>query len=219
MSATVARFTRFDFVTIATTQPARVLLPLAVIVVIGATMPIPGFAIVMGAVVASVSASVPFQGDERGRLDTLYGIAPVARSAVVIGRYVSLLVFAALAIGIGTATTLVMRAVHHEDFGRPLLATMFLVAFGCVCVAFAVQVPWFFALGFTRGRPMVYIPVAAMAFVGFAISQTGLFDGTTSLHLNGAPPISVAIGVLVAGVLLLVVSALVAVRLYRRREL
>ncbi|WFR65756.1 hypothetical protein P9139_11250 [Curtobacterium flaccumfaciens] len=58
----LVRFTRFDLVTIALTQPLRVLLPLLFTVVFCVTLPVPGLGIAIGAIVASVSASVPFQG-------------------------------------------------------------------------------------------------------------------------------------------------------------
>lgn len=217
MSA-VLRFARFDLRTMALTQPLRVLLPLLFTVVFCVTLPVPGFGIVIGAVVATVSASVPFQGDERGRLDTLYGIAPIGRTAVVLGRYCSMVVFALTAVGLGTATTFVMRAVRHQDFGWPLVGAMLLASFACVGVAYAVQLPWFFALGFTRGRPMVYIPVAIIAVAGTVVSRSGWFADVGPADVL-APPGWLAVVVCVAVVVLLVVSAAIATRVYRRREL
>jgi|GEM_PF-2523603 len=218
MSAAVIRFARFDLVAMARTQPLRVLLPLLFTVVCCVTLPVPGMGIAVGAVVAAVSASIPFQGDERGRLDTLYGIAPIGRTAVVLGRYLSMLVFAVVAVGIGTATTLVMGAVRHQDIGWPIVATMLLGAAACVGISFAVQLPWFFALGFTRGRPMIYIPVGIIAVVGFIVGQTGWFDGIGPADVLTPAPWLAAL-VLVAVVALFVGSAAVAVRVYRRREL
>lgn len=182
------------------------------------TLPVPGLGIVVGAVVAAVSASIPFQGDERGRLDTLYGIAPIDRSAVVIGRYLSMVVFAVVAVGLGTATTLVVGAVRGQDFGWPLIATMLLAAAACVGIAYAVQLPWFFALGFTRGRPMIYIPVGIMAVVGFTAGQAGWLDDVEPADVLAPAPWLAAL-VLMGVVLLFVASAVVAVRMYRRREL
>ncbi|MBW4041200.1 MAG: ABC-2 transporter permease [Acidobacteria bacterium] len=218
MSTAPARFVRFDLTMIATTQPLRVVLPIILTGVFCVTLPVPGIGIVVGAVLASISVSVPFQGDERGRLDVLYGIAPVGRIAVVLGRYVTLLVFAIVTTGVGAVTSVVVGAARHQDLGWPLVSTMLLVAFGSVSVAIAVQVPWFFALGFTRGRPMIYVPVGILAILGFVTGQTGLLDGTTGLA-PGVPPLVVTAAVLIGGVALLAGSAAVAVHFYRRREL
>ncbi|WFR65757.1 hypothetical protein P9139_11255 [Curtobacterium flaccumfaciens] len=95
---------------------------------------------------------------------------------------------------------------------------MLLVAFGCVCVAFAVQLPWFFALGFTRGRPMIYIPVGIIAVIGFVAGQAGWLGQAGPLEVR-APSVLLATVVLVGGAVLLAASAVVAVRVYQRREL
>ncbi|MDR6573578.1 MULTISPECIES: ABC-2 transporter permease [unclassified Curtobacterium] len=213
----VLQFARFDLRTMALTQPLRVLLPLLFTVVFCVTLPVPGFGIAIGAVVATVSASIPFQGDERGRLDTLYGIAPIGRTAVVLGRYCSMTVFALTAIGVGTATTLVMRVVRHQDFGWPLVGTMLLASLACVGVAYAVQLPWFFALGFTRGRPMIYIPVGIIAVAGTIVGRSGWFATPRSIDVL-VPPLWL-VALVFAAVLVLLVSAGIAMRVYRRREL
>jgi ABC-type transport system involved in multi-copper enzyme maturation permease subunit len=194
------------------------LIPLAFVVVFGATLPLPGVPIPVGALIASLTASYPFQADERGLLDTLYATAPVHRRAVVFGRYVSVLVFAAVAIGIGTATTLVLAALRHESIGWPTLALMLLIAFGILAVALAVQLPWFFALGYTTGRPMIYIPVALISVLGFIAGEAGLLNGTTVIAAV-APSPATALLVLLGGAALLAASAFTASLLYQRREL
>lgn len=215
----IATFTRFDLRNFATTQPTRIIIPLAFVVVFGATLPVPGMPILAGAIIASVTISYPFQGDERGLLDTLYATSPVSRRAVTIGRYLSALVMAATSIGLGVIVTLIMGVVRHQDQSWPLIATMLLASFGVVAVALSVQLPWFFAMGFTRGRPMIFIPVAVISIGGWIAGRTGLLDGTSSLGSIALPSTPVVALVLVLGTALLAASAAVAVRLYRRREL
>lgn len=213
-------FTLFDLRNFATTQPMRLIIPLAFVVVLGLTLPVPGLPIVGGAIVASLTASYHFQGDERGLLDTLYASTPVSRRAVVTGRYLSVLALSAVLIGLGTATMLVVDAVHHQGVHWPIVADMLLVAFGVVAVALSVQLPWFFAMGFTRGRPLTYIPVGIMSIAGWIAAQSGLLDGTVRFDAPATPPSAlVTATVLVVGAGLLVASAAVAARRYQRREL
>lgn len=214
-----AAFTLFDLRNFATTQPLRMLLPLALVVVFGATVPLSGAPIVIGALMAAVTASYYFQGDERGLLDTLYAITPISRCSVVVGRYISMLVLAAISVGLGAATAFIAAAIRHESLSWPVTATMLLAAFGIVTVAFAVQLPWFFALGFTRGRPMVYVPVGVIAVAAFVASQTGLRHGSVRLASFSDPSALATAMVLILGAAALVASATVAVRLYRKRAL
>lgn len=215
----IATFSRFDFRNLTTTQPRRVIIPLAFVVVFGAVLPLPGLPILIGALIASLTASYPFQADERGLLDTLYATAPVSRSAVVIGRYISVLVVAAIAIALGTATTVVTGALRHENISWPLIAGMLVIASGITAVALAVQLPWFFALGYTKGRPMIYIPVAVISILGWIAGQTGLLNGTSALKTTASPSGATALLVLLIGAGLLITSTYTANRLYQRREL
>ncbi|WP_144765730.1 ABC-2 transporter permease [Curtobacterium sp. 9128] len=215
----ITAFTRFDITSFATTQARRALVPLAFVVVFGAVIPVPGLAIVVGAVIAAVSVSYPFQGDERGQLDTLYANTLVRRRDVVVGRFLTVLAFAAAAVALGVLVSLVTAAVRHETMAWSTVGTLLLVAFGVTVACVAVQLPWFFALGYTRARPMLYIPVAVLAVGSWLAGQTGLLDGATSVTIGGGPSPVVVVAVLVGGVVVLVASALVSTRLYERREL
>ncbi len=217
----IATFTRFDLLGLVTTQTRRVAIPILFVIVCGIALPVPGLPIIVAALVVSVSASYPFLADERGLLDTLYAAAPLTRRSVVIGRYLTLLVFGAAAVAIGAVVSLTGAAIRSQSLGAPTLVLLLLIAFGILTVALAVQLPWFFALGYTKSRPMIYIPVAIISIVGFLAGQSGLFDG--SQILVGAPTaaslLTVTVIVLPLGVGLLVASVVVASHLYARREL
>ena len=215
----IATFARFDLRNFATTQPTRVIIPLAFVVIFGATLPIPGMPILAGAIIAAVTASYPFQADERGQLDTLYASTPISRRAVTIGRYISALVMSAVATGLGVVVALIMAQIRDQQLSPSLIAMMLLAGFGVVAVTLSVQLPWFFAMGFTRGRPMIFIPVAVIAAAGWIAGQTGMLSGPSSLDQLQAPGPAVVTPVLVGGSALLVASAITATRLYRRREL
>jgi ABC-type transport system involved in multi-copper enzyme maturation permease subunit len=214
----IAAFARFDLGTLATTQARRVLIPVFFIVIVGLFLPVPGAAIVVGAVVAAASISYPFQADERGSLDTLYLTSSVSRREVVIGRYATILVMSAVYVALGAVVSIVAGVVQQHPLGWPLASFMLLIAFGVVVVCVVVQLPWFFALGFTRARPMIYLPLAALSIAGFIAGQAGLLDGVSSLSLPAAPNAEVSAGILAAGIALVVVSVSVASNRYQRRR-
>lgn len=192
------------------------LLPLAFIVVVGILLPVPGMAIVASAFVTSLMLSAPFLGDERDHLDTLYGVLPISRRAVVVGRALSIVLYGVIAMAVATATTLVVAAVRGTPVAPELLGFGFAAAFAVVGVAVGVQLPVLFRVGYSRGRLMVYAPALLLA-AGAWISQTfGLVDG----DVIGAIPPALGLGVcVVIGVVGLVVGVAVAVRLYSTREL
>ncbi|MEO7123929.1 MAG: ABC-2 transporter permease, partial [Lacisediminihabitans sp.] len=137
----IAAFTRFDCVNLATTQARRVLIPLMFVIVMGIALPFSTAPVLIGALVVVASLSYPFQADERGLLDTLYATTSVTRRDVVIGRYLTVLLYAIFATGIGVIVSLVDDTVRHQQFEWPAMASALLAAFALVVVGVSVQLP------------------------------------------------------------------------------
>jgi ABC-type transport system involved in multi-copper enzyme maturation permease subunit len=212
----ITAFTRFDVRNAVTTQPRRLLIPLLLVAVTGFVLPVPGMPMVIGAVMGSLLVSYPFQADERGHLDTLYATTPVTPRAVVVGRYLTVLAVAAVAVLVGAATTFAVSAVNHRAVDPVELGAVAVAAVAIVVLACAVQLPVYFALGYTKARPMMFVPVIVIAVGAGLLGRTDAFDGL----LDGpVPPLApVAVAVVVGGAVLLTVSAVIAERVYRRRE-
>lgn len=206
-------FTRFD---VMSWFPRRqTLLPLAFIVVVGIILPVPGMAIVASAFVTSLMLSAPFLGDERDRLDTLYGVLPISRRAIVVGRALSILVYGVLAMIIATVVTLGVAAVRGTVITPELLMIGYAAALAIVGLSIGVQLPVLFRVGYSRGRFMVYAPAIVIAGAAWIAQAVGV-DG----DVVGSIPLAMGIGICAAiGVLGIVIGTVFAVRIYSRREL
>lgn len=207
-------FTRFDLMS---WFPRRqTLLPLAFIVVVGMLLPVPGMAIAASAFVASLMLSAPFLGDERDHLDTLYGVLPISRRAVVIGRALSILLYGVLAMIIATIATLGVAAVRGTTIAPELLGISYAAAFAVVGLSLGVQLPVLFRVGYSRGRLMVYAPTLLIAGSAWAAQSLGLIDSTALASI----PVELVVGVCAGiGALGIIVGTGLAVRLYSTREL
>jgi hypothetical protein len=164
----------------------------------------PVVVVVAGAVFGSVAASYPFA---------------VSRGVLVAGRY---LYAVALYLVIALLTTAL--AVLGSSIGEPAaglaagdLASAAAVGFGVYSLLAGTQLPVYFALGYTRGRMVSFVPlVLGSSAIGMGVSMLG--DGMPDLDLwlarwsDRLAPLAV-----VAGVLLLAASAVVSWRLDRRR--
>lgn len=207
-------FTRLD---VMSWFPRRqTLLPLAFIVVVGVVLPLPGMAIVASAFITALMLSAPFLGDERDRLDTLYGILPISRRAVVVGRALSILLYGVAAMVIATATTLVVAAVRGVAVSPDMMGLGYAAAFAATGVSIGVQLPVLFRVGYSRGRLVIYAPALLIA-AAIWVSQTfGLVDGDAIVSIPPALTIGVCLAV---GLIGLVVGILVAIRVCSTREL
>ncbi|WP_165817981.1 ABC-2 transporter permease [Microbacterium sp. Gd 4-13] len=211
---TILKFARFD---LASWLPRKqTILPLAFIVVVAAVLPVPGMAVVAAAFVASIMLSAPFLGDERGRLETLYGILPVSRGSVVFGRTLAILVFTAIAAAIALAATAVVALVRGDTVAAELMGVALAAGFAFIGLAMALQLPVLFRIGYARGRLVTYAPALAIAAFLWLNQALGLVDLADGVSASTAQLIGAGVGLGLAGV---VVGALLATRLYRTREL
>ncbi len=194
----------------------QTLLPLAFIAVVGIVLPVPGMAIVASAIVTMLLVSAPFLGDERGRLDTLYGVLPISRRSIVVGRTLAILVLFVIAAGIANATTLIVAAVRGGSPDPQLLLIVNAAAFALVGLSACLQLPVLFRVGYSRGRLMAYAPALVIAGLAWLGQELGLLSSNTAAP---APvPVLAGLGFAI-GVLGVVVGTLLAVRQYEGREL
>ncbi|MBG6237810.1 ABC-type transport system involved in multi-copper enzyme maturation permease subunit [Mycetocola sp. CAN_C7] len=205
-------FARFDLTSwLARTQT---LLPLAFIVIISVILPVQGMAIVASAIVTTLLVSAPFLGDERGRLDTLYGVLPVSRTTIVTGRTLAILVLNVIAVAIANASTVIIALVRGDELMPQTLLLANAAAFAIVGLAMCLQLPVFFRVGYSRGRLISYAPAFVIVGLAWVVQETGLETSGLSVPVPTVATIGFAIGALGA-----VLGTLLAIRVYRRREL
>lgn len=212
-------FTLFDLRNTLSVAPARLMLPLALVLVIGLTAPVQGAAVVCGGYVGTMLLSYIFLGDERGRLDALYALSRVSRTSVVVGRYLTGLALVLVASGFGLAVSLVAILIRHQSVNWTMIGMMAVAAFGVAAISAAVQLPWFFAKGYTRGRQVMYALILVFVVLGWVASRTHLFDSIQVPTQPGRALETIAVVTVAGGVAIVAASALLASRLYAKREL
>jgi hypothetical protein len=184
----------------------------------GVLLPVPGMAIVSAALVSSLMVSTPFLADERGHLDTLYGVLPISRRTVVIGRALSVLAYFVVAAVLATVVTVAVVTVRGEELPIEVLLAAHAGAFAFVGLSMALQLPVLFRVGYERGRTMAYAPAFVIAGLAWLLQATGA-RAPLQDTLAGVPLITIAgLGVL-AGVIGILGAIAVAVGRYRSREL
>lgn len=206
-------FTRFDL--LSWLPRKQTLLPLAFIVVVGIALPVPGMAVVASAVVASMMISAPFLADERGCLDTLYGVLPISRSTVVAGRALAILVYYVLASVTAVATTYAVAIVRGQSISFELVGIALAAGFAFIGLAMALQLPVLFRIGYSRGRLVAYLPallVAGLLWVNQAI-------GLVEVEGIAVAPSLVIAGGFGLGAIGFAIGAVIAHRMYSAREL
>ena len=163
--------------------------------------------------------SILFAQDERAHLDIMYAVLPVSRTRLVVGRYLFIAISAVVMTLAGVAAAQIDELVHGpEPSPVPLsmlaVAGMALVVVGAIA---AVQFPVFFALGHARTGMYAY-GTTMLLMLGGMVLVDHVPDLSLAIVRWASLPWSGPVGVGIAAVLL-IISAVCSVRLYRRRSL
>lgn len=212
----IAAFTRLD---LSSWFPrTQTILTLLFVVAVGVLLPVPGMAIVASALVTSLMVSAPFLGDERGRLDTLYGVLPVSRSTVVIGRTLSIIAYYLVAAVLATAVTAISAIVRGGQTETELLLIAHTAALAFIGLSMTLQLPVLFRIGYTRGRLMAYTPAFAVTGIVWLLQATGALAPVREAFERVPVVVIGGVGALI-GILGIVCAIIVSAWLYRTREL
>lgn len=160
-----------------------------------------------------------FAQDEQSHLGTMYSILPVSRRQVVLARYLTIALVAAVMALVGLALAWADSAVRGAGNGPVVLSTAAVAGMGLAVVGavVAVQLPLFFWLGYTRtGMYSLGAMLALMFTAVFVVRQVA---GIRAALLQWAgDPVAGLVGTALA-VVMLTVSAGCATSVYRRRSL
>jgi ABC-type transport system involved in multi-copper enzyme maturation permease subunit len=215
MTGTFALFDMANFIT-----PAkRIIPPLLIVMLAALATPWPAFGVIAAAIAMSLLAPNPFADDERGHLDTLYATLPITRRTVVTGRYLALIVLYLVVALVATLAAVIISLIKGNPIGFDVLGLVNLVGVLIFAILLAVQLPFFFSVGFTRGRPMMYMPLAVLAGGAWLAGQTGLLSRIDLGSVTSLNPVALWVSGLAIAVLALVASAGLSSVRYGRRAL
>ena len=174
----------------------------------------------------SLAATDELNGWERFRL-TL----PLTRRQVVFGRYASLGLIAAATIAFSLALSFLLLGVIScmpagilpEGLTPAALVGSVVGAVGVITLGMAVTLPLIFRFGMTRATRLVPVVVviaiaAGISFFDAGIQPTGVLASLAQWLDTGSNYLLLAIAMVAAVALVYAASALIAAKLYEKRE-
>lgn len=163
----------------------------------------------------------PFLADERGRHDLLYATLPVRRRSVVWGRHLYSLVMelTALIVAIVISSAFTLGTSHTLDLG--FIALLAWASTAVASLIITVQLPVLFAVGYTKSRWIVVVPLIICLSPMVLTQIPGMSGRLTSLWPGALTPswsLTVGAGLALAIIVLWTASALISTRLYTKRQ-
>ena len=165
----------------------------------------------------SMTSSYPFSISEKNGMNRLYGLLPVSRKSLVLGRYLYSCMVGLLSLTFFLLVCpLVLRALGTAVApSEILLAALTGLLLFTVFTAFLL--PGFYKYGSIKGRFFMFIP--AVVFIAIILLATFTrFDGGTLEAVIDGNPLLMAAAVVAFCVIAYALSIAVSVRIFEKKE-
>lgn len=163
-----------------------------------------------------------FSVDEKNNLHRLYGMLPMRRTSWVAARYLYAVVMGLSLFGLAAVAYPVISIIADTDIDSLMLLVFIGLAFLYYCFAVGVIYPIYIRISFSKAYIFTMIP---LALVGVGVMVIARKADLSWSFLNDAqqfivdnPGLILALSI-VAGFILIAISASIASSFYRRKEL
>lgn len=147
--------------------------------------------------------------EDRDGSDKYYLICPYSRKQIVIEKYI----LSAILIAVISAVIAVLELIKKTDISEIMLILSLVAAVGIIFPS--ISMPIMFKYGYAKGK-IVFICLGALIGIcgAFFVNTTSFFSGALAQSINGFLPLILIVG----SVLIFVLSCLISVRLFKKRE-
>lgn len=165
----------------------------------------------------AMTTGYTFSITEKNNMDRLYGILPVKKSEMVIGRYLFVLALGTLALVISLIThPIVLRAMGESvelfDVISAAVGGLFLFALYTV-----FQIPGYYKFGAIKGRVFMYIPTAGFLVTLFLLPK--LPANNAVINVAASSPVLLIAFAILSVVIMYAVSIWFSVRIMKNKEM
>lgn len=165
----------------------------------------------------AMTTGYTFSITEKNNMDRLYGILPVKKSEMVIGRYLFVLALGTLALVISLIThPIVLRAMGESvelfDVISAAVGGLFLFALYTV-----FQLPGYYKFGAIKGRVFMHIPTAGFLVTLFLLPK--LPANNAVINVTASSPVLLIAFAILSVVIMYAVSIWFSVRIMKNKEM
>lgn len=190
-------------------------------VVIGVMTHLPIYTMIFTMVFAVTSSGSVFPTHERSHSDKLYGILPLKRAEMIVGRYLFALIIGVVYDVFAGILGFTMSRIMNVSLDSFTFWTTLMLAFIYFSFAVGVSYPVFFKFSFAKAYVFTMLPMYVIAVLILFLTKKTNFISNLSHVMRFFTDNQVLIPILgiLIGLVLLTISALIANLLYARKEI
>jgi len=165
----------------------------------------------------AMTTGYTFSITEKNSMDRLFGILPVRKSELVIGRYVFVLAMGLLSLIISLIAQPLVLKVLGETVGAFDIVTAAIAGVFLFALYTVFQIPGYYKYGSIKGRVFMYIPVAGF-LVTLLLSKMPAIGNSIISVVESSPILLVLLSVF-AIVVMYTVSIFLSIRVMKNKEM
>ena len=166
----------------------------------------------------AMTTGYPFSITEKNSMDRLFGILPVRKSELVIGRYVFVLAMGLLSLIISLIVQPLVLKVLGETVGVFDIVTAAIAGVFLFALYTVFQIPGYYKYGSIKGRVFMYIPVAGFLITLLLISKNPVGENKLLFTVINSPVLLMLLAVIFV-IAMYVVSILVSIKILKNKEM
>ena len=166
----------------------------------------------------AMTTGYTFSVAEKNSMERLYGILPIRKSDMVIGRYLFIIIMGLTALIFSLVAHPVILTILGEnvsiyDFISAAVTGIFLFALYTV-----FQLPGYYKFGSIQGRVFMYIPVAGFLITLLLITKIPVGESRLLFAVINSP-VLLMLFALVLVIIMYIISILVSVKILKNKEM
>lgn len=166
----------------------------------------------------AMTTGYPFSITEKNSMERLYGILPVRKSDIVIGRYIFIILMGLTAL----IVSLLVHPVLLTMLGESISISDIVIAAAMGIFLFALytvfQLPGYYKLGSIKGRIFMYIPVAGFLATLLFLAKIPIGESALFFTIINSPALLILLTIAFVAVMYLL-SVLISVKILQNKEL
>ena len=166
----------------------------------------------------AMTTGYTFSITEKNSMDRLFGILPVRKSELVIGRYVFVLTMGLLSLIISLIAQPLILKVLGETVGVFDIVTVAIAGVFLFALYTVFQIPGYYKYGSIKGRVFMYIPVAGFLITLLLITKSPVGESKLLFTVINSPILLMLLAVIFV-IAMYVVSILVSIKILKNKEM
>ena len=166
----------------------------------------------------AMTTGYTFSITEKNSMERLYGILPIRKSDMVIGRYIFIIIMGLIALIFSLVAHPVILTILGEtisifDYISAAVIGIFLFALYTV-----FQLPGYYKLGSIKGRVFMYIPVAGFLITLLLITKIPVGESKLLYTAINSPVLLMLLAIIFV-IVMYVVSILISIKILKNKEM